>query len=67
MCDLSGGCECWGAVTRAFRELKGRGVPDTAAFNAATRVYQFYHPEVSAVDARFTVAEWVDESNVFEA
>lgn len=64
MCDLSGGCECWTAVTRAFRGLKEKNDSDTAAFNAATRVYRYYHPEVSPLDARFTVAEWIDESDL---
>lgn len=64
MCDLVERCECWTAVTRVFRELKERCVSDKSAFDAAAKVYRYYHPDVSPLDARFTVAEWIDESDI---
>ena len=64
VCDLSEGCECWTAVTRAFRELKEKNESDTVAFTAATRIYRYHHPEVPSMKARFTVAEWLDESDM---
>lgn len=64
MCDRSEGCECWTAVTRAFRGLKEKNEPDTVAFTAATRIYRYHHPEVPPLEAGFTVAEWIEESDM---
>lgn len=64
MCDLSEGCECWTAVTRAYRGLKKKNESDTVAFTAAARIYSYHHPEVSPLKARFTVAEWLEESDM---
>ncbi|MEM7121356.1 MAG: hypothetical protein AAF563_08785 [Pseudomonadota bacterium] len=54
-------CSCRAAVERAYRALKDRDEADESAFHAATKIYRWYHPNVSALDARFTVAEWLDQ------
>lgn len=60
MCELTDGCVCLEAVSRAYRELKGRGYPDPAAFEAAETVFAYHHPEASAAQVRDTVAKWLD-------
>lgn len=56
-------CTCRAAVERAYRELKQRDEADVSAFNAATQIYRWHHPDASLLDARFTVAEWLDKSD----
>ena len=60
----SGGSEigrrCERAVVTAYRELRGRGVADLAAFHACATLYRIHHPEASLSEARVLVAEWVD-------
>lgn len=54
-------CQCRGAVVRAYRELRARDETDMSAFNSATRVYLWHHPEASEHEARYTIAEWLDD------
>lgn len=63
MSNLSKTCQCKAAVTRAYSELKSRGILDDDAFSASTIVYRQYHPEASYRDARYTVAEWIDDTS----
>jgi hypothetical protein len=60
MCDTLRGCSCHLAVTRAYRELREKDVPELWAFDTATRIYLMHHPEVPESEARFTIAEWID-------
>lgn len=53
-------CGCRIIVTRVYRELKHRQIPEIAAFNTATIIFRTHHPEIGINDARFTVAEWFD-------
>jgi len=59
--NLSKECLCRAAVERTYRELRDRDETDLTAFNAATQVYEWHHPEVSRREARFTIAEWLDD------
>ena len=52
---------CRNAVTRVYRELRQRDYSDVSAFHKATRLYRLRHPEVQEREARYTVAEWIDE------
>lgn len=61
MCVVLDGCECYAAVTRVYRELRERDVSDAAAFDTATRVYLFYHPEEAGKEAPHRVAQWIEE------
>ena len=61
MCLVTDGCECYAAVTRVYRELRERDVGDAEAFDTATRVFMFHHPEVPARDAPHRVARWIEE------
>ena len=51
---------CERAVVTAYRELRGHGSPDLAAFQACTALYRIHHPEASLNEARRLVAEWID-------
>lgn len=53
-------CRCKGAVIRAYRELRERGITDRDAFDSVARIHRFYHPEVSPRQSRFVIAEWLD-------
>lgn len=54
----SGDC-CRSAVTRAYREMRSRGVPDAHCLDAALAVYQWHHPESESVSAAAIVGSWV--------
>ena len=61
MCDVTASCACREAVIRAYGQLKDRKVPNRAAFDSAVTVFRFHHPEISAMDAKYTVAGWVGD------
>jgi hypothetical protein len=61
MCSVTVGCECYAAVTRVYRELRSRNISDAEAFDTATRVYQYHHPEAPASQAPHQVALWLEE------
>lgn len=61
MCETDQNCICQSAVRRAYHQLRGRGVRDLDAFNTATVIFRFHHPEASIIQARSVVAEWLDE------
>ena len=63
MCNLAEECACRNAVSRSYHELRQRAVPERAAFEASTRVYRYYHPEVPARVARLTVSAWLDKES----
>lgn len=48
------------AVQRAFRELRQCGIAETCAYDAAATVFRLHHPDCSAREARFQIAEWLD-------
>ena len=52
---------CRTAATRAYRELRQRGVPDRPAFEAAVTLYRYHHPETARGEAKWLVAEWITE------
>lgn len=52
---------CRIAATRAYRELRQRGVPDRPAFEAAVTLYRCHHPEIKDGEAKWIVAEWISE------
>lgn len=54
----SGDC-CRTAVTRAFHEMRARGIPDNHCLEVATAVYQWHHPEAEAQSASAVVGSWV--------
>lgn len=58
-CSDSGACKS--AVTRAYRELMQRGYRDQEAFESAVTVYRCRHPDASAKDVPYVVAEWICE------
>lgn len=58
---------CERAVVVAYRELRGIGAPDLAAFSACTTLYRIHHPEASVNEARRLVAEWIDHHVVRES
>ncbi len=62
MCDGAKDCGCRIVVTRVYRDLKNRNIPNIAAFDTATTIFQTHHPEVPLNDARFIIAEWFDEN-----
>lgn len=51
---------CERAVVTAYRDLRGHGTDDLAAFQACTTLYRIHHPESSLTEARRLVAEWID-------
>jgi len=59
--NLSDDCLCRAAVERTYRELRDRNETDMTAFDAATRVYRWHYPGVSRIQARFSIAEWLDQ------
>jgi len=64
MCLATEGCDCYAAVTRVYRELRLRNVSDAQAFDTATLVYLFHHPEAPAREAPHQVARWIEESEI---
>lgn len=62
MCEVEEGCGCRIAVTRVYRELKQRNIPDVAAFDTATAIFRLHHPEVPLFEARYAIAEWLGEN-----
>lgn len=61
--NQSEACICRNAVERSYGELINLGQSNASAFNVATRVYSFYHPDVPKEAARRTIAEWLDHAN----
>jgi len=51
---------CRTATTRAYRELRQRGVQDPRAFTAAMKVFGYHCPSLHREAARNLVAAWVD-------
>ena len=60
MCNEAKACGCRVAVTRVYRELKERGMPEISALHTAATIFRLHHPEGPERKARFTVAEWLD-------
>lgn len=60
MCDETKNCGCRVAVTRDYRELRERDIPEISAFDTAATVFRLHHPEALEREARFTVANWLD-------
>lgn len=56
-CGLSAVCRQ--AVVRTYSEMLERVVSDPVAFQAAERVYAWYHPDVPRRLVPFVVAEWL--------
>lgn len=52
-------CECRAAVLRAFGELRRRKMSEKAAFDSATVIFNFHHPEIPEAEAKNTVSEWI--------
>jgi hypothetical protein len=52
---------CKAATTRAYRELRQRGLPDRPAFEAAVMVYRCHHPETAGSEAIWIVCDWITE------
>ena len=50
---------CRSAVTRAYREMRASGAPNTHCLDAALAVYQWHHPEAGMPDAAAIVGSWV--------
>lgn len=50
---------CQAATTRAYRELRRKGVMDVEAFDVAVRVFRHHRPGTEPREARFTVADWL--------
>ena len=49
------------AVTRVYRQLRDKGIPDVSAYETAAKVFQLRHPKMSERDSRFTIAEWLEK------
>jgi len=60
MCDEATDCACRRTVTRIYRELRDRNLPDLWAFDTAATIFRLHHPEVGEREARFTVADWLE-------
>jgi hypothetical protein len=52
---------CAKSVRRAYAELRSKGVGEIHAFEAATVVYQFHHPDAPDGDVLFAASECLDE------
>jgi hypothetical protein len=61
VCDTAKFCNCEIAVRRVYRELRERNIPNLAAYDTAAKIYRMHHPEVSALEARYDIADWLDE------
>ena len=62
MCEEVKGCGCRIAVTRVYRELKERRIPEVSAFDTAAMIFRLHHPEIPEQESRFTISEWLDEN-----
>ncbi len=54
---------CRAAVARAYRELRQCGVADRWAFEAATTVYRYHHPETEPGRLPSIVADCLAEAD----
>lgn len=52
---------CRQAATRAYRELRRRGVTESHAFGAAIRVFGYHFPATPPIQAIEVVSDWVGE------
>ena len=60
MCDIkSSDCKCHRAVMAAYKGMIDDNNPESIAFSAAHRVYQFHHPEESIETSHLTVERWI--------
>lgn len=57
-------CRCRAAVTRAYRTLCDSGQAESRAYEAAVRIYRFYHPEAAPGAAAGAVERWVASGTV---
>lgn len=62
MCGDASRCGCRAVVTRVYRELRQRNIPDASAFDTAARIYRPHHPKAAPHIARHVIAEWLDPS-----
>ena len=53
-------CQCYTAVTRAYANLREKGVSEEHAYTASVRVYRHHHPDQSKAQAFDMVADWLD-------
>jgi len=60
MCDGVTDCNYRTVVTRVYRELRDRNIPDPSAFDTATQIFRLHHPDSLERDARHTIADWLD-------
>ena len=60
MCNEAKDCGCRVAVTRTYRELRERNIPEIPAFDTAVTIFRLHHPEVPDHESRFTIAEWLE-------
>ena len=63
MCEAYRGCRCYRAVTNAYEQLKTRGVTELSAFDTATVIYRFHHPEKTVQQARSQISDWLASDN----
>ena len=49
--------------TLQYEQLKGRGVAERSAFETATVIYRFHHPERTVQQARDQVADWLSSEH----
>jgi hypothetical protein len=52
---------CAKSVRRAYSELRAKGIGDIHAFEAASVVYRFHHPDARDRDVLFAASECLDE------
>ena len=52
-------CVCRAAVTRAYYEMRGRGMSQAAAMEVAVRVYNYHHPGLPAWQVAQIIEPWV--------
>ncbi len=59
MCDKAKFCGCRRVVTRTYRELRERNLPEIWALDTAVRIFTLHHPEVTEDNARIAVTNWL--------
>ena len=62
--EICAGDCCQDAVRRAYREMRGKGEPESFAMGAALTVFAWHHPEIEAPRARDTIALWVHDGTM---
>lgn len=54
-------CQCHDATIRTYNEMTNAGQREDRAYDAAVKVFRYYHPDSSRVESYQVVADWLEQ------